>query len=106
MTIIFLYRLSIIRLERGRQPLSYENERYWTIFNGEIYNYLELKEGLINQGYTFKTESDMEVILTLYNAMKNKAAKISRQLFIFMICIRYTLKAFITSITFTEKNWL
>ncbi len=37
-------RLSIIDIEKGHQPLSYENERYWIIFNGEIYNYIELRK--------------------------------------------------------------
>lgn len=69
-------RLSIIGLETGHQPLSYENERYWIIFNGEIFNYIELKEELIAQGYTFRTESDTEVTIALYSAMKNEAVNI------------------------------
>ncbi|WP_446499029.1 hypothetical protein [Lactiplantibacillus plantarum] len=40
-------RLSIIDLAGGHQPLSYDNERYWLTFNGEIYNYVELREQLI-----------------------------------------------------------
>ena len=48
-------RLSIIDLESGHQPLSYENERYWIVFNGEIYNFLELKNEWLNKGYEFKT---------------------------------------------------
>src|SRR5690606_5141264 len=40
-------RLSIIDIESGKQPLSYENERYWIIFNGEVYNFVELREELL-----------------------------------------------------------
>lgn len=42
-------RLSIIDVEHGKQPLSYEDEKYWIIFNGEIYNYVELKEELVKK---------------------------------------------------------
>lgn len=58
-------RLSIIDLEAGHQPLSYENERYWIIFNGEIYNYVELREESLAKGYPFETQSDTEVIIAL-----------------------------------------
>ncbi|MGM9929147.1 MAG: asparagine synthase (glutamine-hydrolyzing) [Bacillus sp. (in: firmicutes)] len=78
-------RLSIIGLETGHQPLSYENERYWIIFNGEIYNYIELKEELKSQGYFFKTESDTEVIIALYSALKEEAVKKLRGMFGFII---------------------
>lgn len=46
-------RLSIIDLDAGHQPLTYENERYILMFNGEIYNYIELREMLIKQGVKF-----------------------------------------------------
>lgn len=59
-------RLSIIDLtEDGNQPFSVD-DRYHIVFNGEIYNYLELRESLINKGYKFKTKSDTEVLLKLY----------------------------------------
>ncbi len=59
-------RLSIIDLEGGRQPISNEDGRVITIFNGEIYNYRELREDLITRGHSFKTRSDTEVIVHLY----------------------------------------
>ncbi|KUP06852.1 asparagine synthase [Bacillus coahuilensis p1.1.43] len=59
-------RLSIIDLENGHQPLSYENERFWIIFNGEIYNYLELRDELELLDYQFETQSDTEVILAAF----------------------------------------
>jgi len=59
-------RLSIIDLEGGHQPISNEDEKVWTVFNGEIYNYLELREELRRKGHRFKTSSDTEVIVHLY----------------------------------------
>lgn len=59
-------RLSIIDLEGGHQPISNEDGKIWTVFNGEIYNYLELREELILKGHRFKSSSDTEVIVHLY----------------------------------------
>ncbi|MBM4762642.1 asparagine synthase (glutamine-hydrolyzing) [Bacillus sp. B15-48] len=78
-------RLSIIDIESGAQPLSYENERYWIIFNGEIYNYVELREELVNEGLEFATHSDTEVIIALYSRLKEKAVEKLRGMFAFVI---------------------
>src|ERR1700722_1256481 len=59
-------RLSIIDLAGGHQPLSNEDETVWIVFNGEIYNYQELRKFLISKGHRFKTEADTEVIVHLY----------------------------------------
>lgn len=59
-------RLSIIDLEGGRQPMSTPDGRFWITFNGEIFNYLELREELCRRGHQFVTRSDTEVILHLY----------------------------------------
>ncbi|MBI1940844.1 MAG: asparagine synthase (glutamine-hydrolyzing) [Acidobacteria bacterium] len=59
-------RLSIIDLETGDQPLSNETGSVTLVFNGEIYNYRELREGLLERGHRFKTRSDGEVIAHLY----------------------------------------
>jgi asparagine synthase (glutamine-hydrolysing) len=59
-------RLSIIDLTGGHQPLSNENETVWVIFNGEIYNFLELKSRLEASGHRFRTNSDTEVIVHAY----------------------------------------
>ena len=61
-------RLSILDLSpTGHQPMSYMNGRYWIVFNGEIYNYLEIKKELITNGYIFKSNTDTEVILAAYD---------------------------------------
>jgi len=60
-------RLSIIDLTtHAHQPMTYESSGSWLVFNGEIYNYLELKSELSKLGYRFKTESDTEVLLVSY----------------------------------------
>jgi len=59
-------RLSIIDLSGGHQPLSNEDGSVWIVFNGEIYNYQELRRLLLNRGHRFKTQSDTEVIVHLY----------------------------------------
>lgn len=61
-------RLSIVDPSpQGHQPMSYMNGRYWITYNGEIYNYLEIREELQKIGYTFETHTDTEVILAAYN---------------------------------------
>lgn len=78
-------RLSFFDLENGSQPLSYDNERYWIVFNGEIYNHKELREGLEKKGYTFATKTDTEVILALYKFKREKLLEDLRGMFSFII---------------------
>src|ERR1044072_8055268 len=59
-------RLAIIDLFTGHQPISNETGSVWIVFNGEIYNYLDIREELIDRGHTFQTESDTETIVHLY----------------------------------------
>mgnify|MGYP001280087178 CR=1 FL=1 len=58
-------RLAIIDIEHGSQPMVSRDERYTLVFNGEIYNYLELRQNLIQQGVQFNTFSDTEVLLQM-----------------------------------------
>jgi asparagine synthase (glutamine-hydrolysing) len=59
-------RLSIIDLEGGHQPMCNEDGSIWIVFNGEIYNYPELRQELLQHGHQFRTKSDTEAILHLY----------------------------------------
>ena len=78
-------RLSIIDLTNaGHQPIHYLN-RYTIVFNGEIYNYLELKQNLKKRGYSFKSDSDTEVLLALYDQMGVNCLKELDGMFAFAI---------------------
>src|SRR5512136_2935515 len=59
-------RLSIIDLAGGQQPISNEDGSLWIVFNGEIFNYIELRQKLEDRGHFFATATDTEVILHLY----------------------------------------
>ena len=59
-------RLSIIDLSSGQQPMSDESGKYWIVYNGEIFNYLELRLKLEQKGIRFKTTSDTEVVVQMY----------------------------------------
>src|SRR5215471_10110856 len=62
-------RLSIIDLEGGHQPLSNEDGTIWIVFNGEIYNFKELNQRYLASGHTFRTRSDTETIVHLYEEL-------------------------------------
>jgi asparagine synthase (glutamine-hydrolysing) len=69
-------RLSIIDLsERGRQPIANEDETVWLTFNGEIYNYRELRRDLERGGHRFKSDSDSEVLVHLYEDFRDDLPK-------------------------------
>lgn len=78
-------RLSIIDLSTGNQPMFNEDNSLVVIFNGEIYNYQELKEELLKKGHTFKTTSDTEVLLHGYEEYKKDLPKKLRGMFTFVL---------------------
>jgi asparagine synthase (glutamine-hydrolysing) len=78
-------RLSIIDLSTGHQPIANEDESIWIIFNGEIYNYQELHDDLIGKGHVFKTKSDTETIVHLYEQYGTDCLKFLRGMFAFSI---------------------
>jgi asparagine synthase (glutamine-hydrolysing) len=78
-------RLSIIDIKGGHQPIHNEDENVWIIFNGEIYNYLELREMLEKRGHRFYTKSDTEVIVHCYEEFGTECVKKLRGDFSFVI---------------------
>ncbi len=78
-------RLSIIDLSTGHQPLSNEDGSIWIVFNGEIYNYQELQAHLIKSGHVFRTRSDTETIVHLYEQYGTECLKHLRGMFAFSI---------------------
>ncbi|OPY62550.1 MAG: Asparagine synthetase (glutamine-hydrolyzing) 1 [Pelotomaculum sp. PtaU1.Bin065] len=78
-------RLSIIDLSTGHQPMQNADGSIWVVFNGEIYNYLELRESLEKTGRIFKTMSDTEVILHLYEVYGNRFIEKLNGMFSFVI---------------------
>lgn len=77
-------RLAIIDLENGQQPMVSQGGRYTLIFNGEIYNYLELRQELVAEGIEFKTVSDTEVLLAMLIRFGDEALKKLNGMFAFV----------------------
>ncbi len=96
-------RLSIIDVEGGNQPLTYEDHRYSIVFNGEIYNYIELRQELIEKGKEFQTNSDTEVILALFSEIGMRVVEKLRGMFAFVIWDREEKKAIIARDRFGIK---
>ena len=78
-------RLSIIDLHTGHQPLTNEDGTVWIVFNGEIYNFQELRADLLKKGHQFKTKTDTEVIVHLYEEYGIDCVKHLRGMFGFAI---------------------
>ena len=74
-------RLSIIDLSGGHQPIHNEDQTVWIVYNGEIYNFQELRRGLEQRGHTFYTHADTEVIVHLYEEMGADCVKQLRGMF-------------------------
>src|SRR6266550_3504679 len=78
-------RLSIIDVAGGDQPIFNEDESMAIILNGEIYNHHELRNGLIQRGHTFRTHSDVETVLHLWEERGEDALRDLRGMFAFAI---------------------
>ncbi|MCK6640130.1 MAG: asparagine synthase (glutamine-hydrolyzing) [Bacteroidia bacterium] len=97
-------RLSIIDLSvAAAQPMADVSERYVITFNGEIYNYLELRKELLSSGVTFRTESDTEVLLALYIQHGEKCVDFIDGMFAFVIRDNKERSLFIARDRFGEK---
>ncbi|MBU3952346.1 MAG: asparagine synthase (glutamine-hydrolyzing), partial [Proteobacteria bacterium] len=88
-------RLSIIDLSSGRQPMADAQDRFQIIFNGEIYNYREIREILIQKGYVFRTKSDTEVILNAYAEWGEACLSKLNGMFAFAIWEKQTRQLFV-----------
>jgi len=82
---IGMRRLSIIDLDTGHQPVCNEDGTVWIVFNGEIYNYRELRRELQGRGHTFRTEGDTETIVHLYEDFGPRCVEHLRGMFAFAI---------------------
>jgi asparagine synthase (glutamine-hydrolysing) len=78
-------RLSIIDLACGQQPMCNEDETVWIVFNGEIYNFPELRTRLEERGHQFRTHSDTETIIHAYEEWGADCPKYLRGMFAFAI---------------------
>jgi len=78
-------RLSIIDVAGGQQPIPNENKTIWIVFNGEIYNFAELRRFLHTKGHQFQTHSDTEVILHLYEEFGTECLEYLDGIFAFAI---------------------
>jgi asparagine synthase (glutamine-hydrolysing) len=78
-------RLSIVDLTSGHQPLSNEDGTVWIVFNGEIYNHAELRPQLESRGHAYRTHSDTETIVHLYEEYGRECVQHLRGMFAFAI---------------------
>ena len=96
-------RLEVIDLEGGRQPLANEDESLWITFNGEIYNYRQLRRDLERAGHRFRTHTDTEVVLHLYEDLGEGCLERLRGMFAFAIWDRARDRLFAARDRFGQK---
>jgi asparagine synthase (glutamine-hydrolysing) len=92
---IGMRRLSIVDVAGGHQPISNEDGTLWIVFNGEIYNHLELRQQLIARGHRYNTHSDTETIIHLFEEFGPDCVQHLRGMFAFAIWNRNTRTLFI-----------
>ena len=88
-------RLAIIDLKSGQQPIHNQDRTAWIVFNGEIYNHAELREQLLARGHRYKTHSDTETIIHLYEEYGRDCVRHLRGMFAFAIWDKRARKLFI-----------
>ena len=88
-------RLSIIDIRTGHQPLSNEDGSIWIVFNGEIYNHGDLRKDLMSRGHRYRTQSDTETIVHLYEEYGKNCVQYLRGMFAFAIWDRARRSLFI-----------
>jgi len=88
-------RLSIIDIKTGHQPIANEDENVWIVYNGELYNHQELRQTLEGKGHRYRTKSDTETIVHLYEEYGPDCVKYLRGMFAFAIWDRRKRKLFI-----------
>src|SRR5207245_1644065 len=88
-------RLSIIDIRTGHQPISNEDGSVWIVYNGEIYNHRELRAGLEAKGHHYRTQSDTETIVHLYEQYGRDCVKHLRGMFAFVIWDKRSRRLFV-----------
>src|SRR5213079_3765459 len=88
-------RLNVIDLVTGHQPISNEDGSVWIVFNGEIYNFPELRRELESKGHRFYTHTDTEVIVHLYEDLGSECVQKLRGMFAFALYYERKRKLFI-----------
>ena len=96
-------RLAVIDIAGGAQPMFTEDERYVVVFNGEIYNHLELRRDLESHGARFRTHSDTEVLLHLYARYGPAMVERLRGMFAFAVLDRYERQGLLARDRFGKK---
>ena len=84
-TALAMRRLSVIDIKTGHQPLSNEDGSIWIVFNGEIYNHVDLRQKMIARGHTYRTHTDTESIVHLYEEYGAACVQYMRGMFAFVI---------------------
>src|SRR5687768_17255336 len=97
-------RLSIIDIVGGRQPMCNEDKTLWIVFNGEIYNYLELRQQHLSHRHRFSSNSDTEVILHLYEEYGPECVNYLNGMFAFAIWNTRTEELFLARDRTGEKS--
>ena len=96
-------RLAIIDITHGHQPMFSHQKRFSVVFNGEIYNFVELKKELIQLGYKFKSDSDTEVLLNSYIEWKDQCVLKFNGMWAFAIWDSYSKELFLSRDRFGKK---